>query len=60
IDRHYGPRVDAGYVAREPGNIVIDFTVRAADIQPAASAINAGERVLWPAAIVDQVGIKDA
>lgn len=30
IDRHYGPRVDAGYVAREPGNIVIDFTVRAA------------------------------
>jgi hypothetical protein len=26
----------------------------------AASAINAGERVLWPAAIVDQVGITDA
>ena len=27
IDRHYGPRVDAGYVAREPGNIVIDTCI---------------------------------
>jgi len=31
IERHFGPRVDIGYVAREPGNIVIDFTVKAVD-----------------------------
>jgi uncharacterized protein (DUF2249 family) len=31
IEHHFGPRVDTGYVAREPGNIVIDFTVRAVD-----------------------------
>ncbi|AXF23952.1 hypothetical protein CUJ89_26695 [Burkholderia pyrrocinia] len=29
IEHHFGPRVDFGYVAREPGNIVIDFTVKA-------------------------------
>ncbi|HKT96109.1 MAG TPA: DUF2249 domain-containing protein [Paraburkholderia sp.] len=31
IEQHFGPRVDIGYVAREPGNIVIDFTVKAVD-----------------------------
>ena len=31
IEQHFGPRVDAGYVAREPGNIVIDFTVKAVE-----------------------------
>ena len=31
IRQHFGPRVDIGYVAREPGNIVIDFTVKAPD-----------------------------
>lgn len=31
VEHHYGPRVDIGYVAREPGNIVIDFTVKAVD-----------------------------
>lgn len=31
LEHHYGPRVDIGYVAREPGNIVIDFTVKAVD-----------------------------
>ncbi|ABO59095.1 DUF2249 domain-containing protein [Burkholderia sp. SIMBA_043] len=29
IEHHFGPRVDIGYVDREPGNIVIDFTVTA-------------------------------
>jgi uncharacterized protein (DUF2249 family) len=28
IRQHFGLRVDIGYVAREPGNIVIDFTVK--------------------------------
>lgn len=31
IEHHFGPRVDIGYVAREPGNIVIDFAVKAVD-----------------------------
>lgn len=31
IEHHFGPRVGIGYVAREPGNIVIDFTVKAMD-----------------------------
>jgi uncharacterized protein (DUF2249 family) len=31
IEHHFGRRVDIGYVAREPGNIVIDFTVMAVD-----------------------------
>ena len=31
IEQHFGPRVYAGYVAREPGNIVIDFTVKAVE-----------------------------
>jgi uncharacterized protein (DUF2249 family) len=31
IGQHFGPRVNIGYVAREPGNIVIDFTVNAVD-----------------------------
>jgi len=31
IREHFGSRVDIGYVAREPGNIVIDFTVKAPD-----------------------------
>lgn len=31
IEHHFGPRVDIGYVAREAGNIVIDFTVKAVD-----------------------------
>ncbi|WP_257251509.1 DUF2249 domain-containing protein [Burkholderia cepacia] len=29
IEHHFGPRVDIGYVDREPDNIVIDFTVKA-------------------------------
>jgi len=31
IEHHFRPRVDIGYVAREPDNIVIDFTVKAVD-----------------------------
>ncbi len=31
VEYHFGSRVDIGYVAREPGNIVIDFTVKAVD-----------------------------
>ncbi|MDR3097509.1 MAG: DUF2249 domain-containing protein [Paraburkholderia sp.] len=31
IEQHFGQRVDIEYVAREPGSIVIDFTVRAVD-----------------------------
>ncbi|HEX7747682.1 MAG TPA: DUF2249 domain-containing protein [Bordetella sp.] len=29
IEQHFGPRVDIGYVTREPGNIVLDFAVKA-------------------------------
>jgi uncharacterized protein (DUF2249 family) len=31
IEHYFGPRIDIGYVAREAGNIVIDFTVKAVD-----------------------------
>lgn len=31
IEHHFGARVGIGYVAREPGNIVIDFAVKVAD-----------------------------
>lgn len=31
IEQHFGARVGIGYVAREPGNIVIDFSVNAVD-----------------------------
>ncbi|WP_213309345.1 DUF2249 domain-containing protein [Paraburkholderia sacchari] len=31
IEHHFGSRVGIGYVVREPGNIVIDFAVRAVD-----------------------------
>lgn len=31
IEQHFGPRVSIGYVTREAGNIVIDFSVNAVD-----------------------------
>ncbi|CAB3810055.1 hypothetical protein LMG28688_07137 [Paraburkholderia caffeinitolerans] len=31
IGHHFGARIGIGYVAREPGNIVIDFAVKAVD-----------------------------
>ncbi|HKR41498.1 MAG TPA: DUF2249 domain-containing protein [Paraburkholderia sp.] len=31
VEHHFRARVEIGYVAREPGNIVIDFAVEALD-----------------------------
>ena len=31
IEQHFGPRVSIGYVTREAGNIVIDFSVNVVD-----------------------------
>ncbi len=35
IEQHYGSQVKVAYVAREPGKIVIDFTIQ---LSPAAAA----------------------
>lgn len=47
IRQRYGSQIGIAYVAREPGNIVIDFTVQLQDAQPqnggAASSCGGGQ-----------------
>lgn len=38
IQQRYGSQVQINYVAREPGNIVIDFAIRLGAEEPAADA----------------------
>lgn len=42
IQQRYGGQVAIAYVAREPGNIVIDFTVQLGATQEAGAAAGAG------------------
>lgn len=42
IQQRYGSQVGIAYVAREPGNIVIDFTVQLGEQQEAGTGTAAG------------------